>query len=110
VPDGKNETAFVLPKDAFPGNEAPVHFGGFPGVWEPGRPVAVSELGFQTVSAARDARKELAPELVEKQVATGSAPAPPRENHIPLEAAPEEAEQITDEALAPAEPVAGVEG
>lgn len=85
--DQKTETAFVLPADAFPGSDAPVHFGGFPGIWEPGRPIAVSELGFATVGDARDARKEFAPELDEKSVKVGSAPMPERENHVPAEPA-----------------------
>lgn len=109
--EAKTETAFVLPEDAFPGSAGPVHFGGgFPGVWYPGKAIAVSELGFDTVAQAREAKKNLAPELVEKTVRVGSAAPLPRENHIPLETAPEEAEQIVDEALEPAAPVVSEEG
>jgi hypothetical protein len=61
------------------GSEA-IHFGGFPGQWYPGRPIAVSELGFETKDEALEAAKGLP--LVVKIVPVGSAPTPERENHI----------------------------
>ena len=73
------ETALVLPVSAAPGSEA-IHFGGFPGQWYPGRPIAVSALGFETKDEALEAAKDLP--LVVKIVPIGSAPAPERENHI----------------------------
>lgn len=94
------ETAFVLPEDAVAGSHGPVHFGGFPGVWYPGQPIAVAELGFPTGSAAREAKKLYAPDLVEKSVKTGSAQMPPRENHIPATepaTVEEQAEPVKDE-------------
>lgn len=78
----KTETAFVLPVEAAGASGEPVHFGGFPGVWFPGQPIAVSELGFASVKEARAARSELAGALVEKTVKVGSAPMPQVENHV----------------------------
>jgi hypothetical protein len=73
------ETALVLPASAVAGNE-PVHFGGFPGQWYPGRPIAVAALGFETQDEALEAAKGLP--LVVTRVPVGSAPAPERENHL----------------------------
>ena len=73
------ETALVLPVGATVGSEA-IHFGGFPGQWYPGRPIAVSELGFETEDEALEAAKDLP--LVVKVVPIGSASAPERENHV----------------------------
>jgi hypothetical protein len=75
----ETETALVLPASAVVGSEA-VHYGGFPGQWYPGRPIAVSALGFETEDEALKAAKDLP--LVVKRVPVGSAPAPERENHI----------------------------
>ena len=75
----ETETALVLPASAVVGSEA-IHFGGFPGQWYPGRPIAVSALGFETKDEALEAAKDLP--LVVKIVPVGSAPAPERENHI----------------------------
>ena len=75
----ETETALVLPASATIGSEA-VHFGGFPGQWYPGRPIAVSALGFETKDEALEAAKDLP--LVVKRVPAGSAPAPERENHV----------------------------
>lgn len=80
--EAKSETAFVLPAAAVGGSSEPVHFGGFPGVWTPGEPIAVSELGFATVKEAREAKNDLAADLVEKTVKAGSAPMPAADNHI----------------------------
>jgi len=102
------ETALVLPVSATTGSEA-VHFGGFPGQWYPGRPIAVSVLGFETEDEALEAAKDLP--LVVKRVKVGSAPAPERENHIagvsytnPAEdEAPEAEEAATEDEVPEAE-------
>jgi hypothetical protein len=73
------ETALVLPVGATVGSE-PVHYGGFPGQWYPGRPIAVSALGFETEDEALEAAKDLP--LVVTRAKVGSAPAPERENHV----------------------------
>lgn len=59
-----------------------VAFGGFPGVWEPGRPVAVSELGFDTDADALALVEELELPLRKVKVEAGSAPMPDRPNHV----------------------------
>lgn len=98
--EAKTETAFVLPAEAVAGSSEPVHFGGgFPGVWYPGQPIAVSELGFPTLAAAREAKKTLAPDLVEKTVKTGSAPMPEIENHIPFTPPPDNEEASAPTAI-----------
>ena len=94
------ETALVLPVSATTGSEA-VHFGGFPGQWYPGRPIAVSALGFETEDEALKAAKDLP--LVVKRVKAGSAPAPERENHI---AGVSYTNPVEDDAPAPVAPVA----
>ena len=43
---------------SYSGTDA-VHFGDFPGMWTPGAPIAVSELGFDTEKEALAAVKEL---------------------------------------------------
>jgi hypothetical protein len=75
----ETETALVLPVSATSGSE-PIHFGGFPGQWYPGVPIAVSALGFETKDEALEAAKDLP--LVPKRVPFGSAPAPEQPNHI----------------------------
>lgn len=45
------ETAYVLPEDAMPTTEAQV-FPGFNGVFFPGEPVAVTDLGYTATEAA----------------------------------------------------------
>ena len=62
-----------------------VHFGDFPGVWEPGRPIAVSELGFDTDKQARDLVKELGLPLREVQADLADALMPERPNHASAE-------------------------
>lgn len=94
------ETAFVLHQADVPGSREPIHFAGFPGVWEPDTPIAVSALGFDTVKAARVAKDELAPLLKEVRVDEGSAPMPVAANHVPL------ADTPTAVAAEPAEPPA----
>jgi hypothetical protein len=76
------EKAFVLDTDAagYTGGEG-VHFGDFPGVWAPGAPVALRELGFDTAEDARAAAKDLGLPLKEISVDAGSAPMPERPNH-----------------------------
>jgi hypothetical protein len=61
---------------------AGVHFAGFPGVWEPGRPVAISELGFASADEALDLVDELGLPLRKVRVPAGSAPMPERPNHV----------------------------
>jgi hypothetical protein len=79
--------ALVLDAEAagYSGTDA-VHFGDFPGVWTPGQPVAVSELGFDTDKDALAAVKTLGLPLREVSVEQGSAPMPERPNHAPFEA------------------------
>lgn len=60
----------------------PVHFGGFPGLWAPGIPVAVSELGFESEQAALDQVAELDLPLKQVNVDVGTAPALARPNHV----------------------------
>jgi hypothetical protein len=78
-----SETALELDVDAagYTRSEG-VHFGGFPGVWEPGRPVAVSELGFDTEEEALALVDELELPLRPVQVDAGSARMPERPNHL----------------------------
>lgn len=82
------ETALELDVEAagYTRGEA-VHFGSFPGVWEPGRPVAVGELGFDTDEEALARVAELGLPLRKLRVPAGSAPMPERPNHVPAEAA-----------------------
>jgi hypothetical protein len=75
-------TAFVLPTEAVVGTDA-VHFGGFPGIWVPGQPVEVTELGFASLQDARERRDELGLPLKETKVAVGKGAMPERENHAP---------------------------
>lgn len=76
-------TALELDAEAagYTGGEA-LHFGGFPGVWSPGQPVAVSELGFESEQDALDRARELELPLREVRVDEGSAPMPARPNHL----------------------------
>lgn len=94
--------ALVLDADAagYSGGEA-VHFGGFPGVWAPGQPIAITELGFDSERDARDAVKALELPLREVSVDAGSAPMPERSNHHVSEA--DAATAPTSEAEATAE-------
>lgn len=75
----RTEIALVLPAARTVGSE-PVHFGGFPGLWYPERPIALSALGFETPDEALEAARELP--LVTMRVEVGSAPMPERENHV----------------------------
>lgn len=59
----------------------PVHFGGFPGMWAPDRPIALAELGFDTERDARDAVKELGLPLREVMADPADARMPERPNH-----------------------------
>lgn len=77
----------------------PVHFGGFPGVWEPGRPIALTELGFDTEKGARDAVKELGLPLREVAADAAAARMPERPNHAATE--PDAAAVPTSEAETP---------
>jgi hypothetical protein len=61
----------------------PVHFGDFPGMWQPGRPIALSELGFDTEKDALAAVKELGLPLREVSAEAGKARMPERPNHAP---------------------------
>jgi hypothetical protein len=54
----RKELALVLPAGAVVGT-GPFHFGGFPGQWYPGEPIAVSALGFETPDEAIEAAKGL---------------------------------------------------
>lgn len=51
MPAAEKETAYVLPEDAVASSEAQV-FPGFNGVFLPGVPVAVSDLGYKASEAA----------------------------------------------------------
>lgn len=59
-----------------------VHFGGFPGVWAPGQPVEISELGFDSEDEALARVDELGLPLRQVNVEPGSAPMPARPNHL----------------------------
>jgi hypothetical protein len=61
-----------------------VHFGRFPGVWEPGRPVPVSELGFETDREALELVAELGLPLRQVTVDAHDPDAgmPARPNHV----------------------------
>lgn len=59
-----------------------VHFSNFPGLWAPGRPIAVAALGFATADDAAAAVDELGLPLKAVEVDQGSAPMPARDNHI----------------------------
>jgi hypothetical protein len=62
-----------------------VHFSNFPGVWAPERPIAVTELGFDTVDEALARVDELGLPLRQVDVEAGSAPMPARDNQIASE-------------------------
>lgn len=78
--DSNTEPALVLDDEAVSGRE-PVHFGGFPGTFLPGRPVAISALGFNTADEALGLVEELGLPLSETEVETGEGAPPPRVNH-----------------------------
>jgi acyl-coenzyme A thioesterase PaaI-like protein len=61
-----------------------VHFGGFPGVWEPGRPVPLAELGFETDTEALELVDELGLPLRQVSVDPGddTVGMPARPNHV----------------------------
>jgi hypothetical protein len=101
--------ALVLDAEAagYSGTDA-VHFGDFPGVWAPGQPVAVSELGFDTEKDALARVKELGLPLREVQVDAGSARMPDRPNHAPAE--PAAAEEPAPAPAPEPEPAPVVEG
>lgn len=82
-----------------------VHFGDFPGMWAPGHPVAVSELGFDTEKEALAAVKALGLPLREVHVEQGSARMPERLNHAPSEADEPEPAPVVEPAAKP-EPAA----
>jgi hypothetical protein len=78
-----SETALELDTEAAGYTRGdPVHFADFPGVWEPGRPIAVSALGFASGDDAIARAKDLNLPLREVTVDVGSAPMPPRPNHL----------------------------
>lgn len=79
----EKELAFVLPAADVAGSAGAVCFAGFPGVWAPDVPIAVSELGFESVQDARAARDATASVLRDVKVDTGTAPMPERPNHLP---------------------------
>lgn len=95
--------AFELDTEAagYTGTE-PVHFGGFPGTWQPGRPIAVTELGFDTEKEAREQVKQLALPLREVQADLADARMPERPNHAAVE--PDAAAAPTSEAEKPDAP------
>jgi hypothetical protein len=102
MPSAEKETALVLSQDAVAASgSSPVHFPGFPGVWAPDQPIAVSALGFGSEKEALAEVKLRGLPLEEKKVDVGSAPMPARPNHIPSGPAPAAAE-----AEAPAEETA----
>lgn len=70
-----DQPALVYEDDAVTHGE-PVHFGGFPGLWVQGRPVAVAELGFETVEDAYKAVEELGLPLNQTTVAVGEGAMP----------------------------------
>lgn len=93
------ETALELDTDAAGYTRSePVHFGSFPGVWEPGRPIAVSELGFASEEEALAAVADLELPLRQVRVDAGSAPMPERPNHL----LSQEAQRVLDMELEPA--------
>lgn len=89
----------------YTGGEA-VHFGGFPGLWVPGRPVALSELGFNAEKDARDTAAALGLPLREVSVDAGSAPMPVRPNHASSDLAPEPEPETVPAPAAASEPEA----
>lgn len=70
----------------YSGGEA-VHFGDFPGMWAPGAPIAVSELGFDTEKEALAAVKTLGLPLREVQADLATTRMPERVNHASSEPA-----------------------
>lgn len=76
-----------------------VHFGDFPGMWAPGHPVAVSELGFDTEKEALAAVKALGLPLREVSVEQGTARMPERPNHAAASEAPVEPEPAAEPAV-----------
>lgn len=91
------EKAFELDTEAagYTGSEG-VHFGDFPGVWAPGVPIALTELGFDTAADARAAVEELGLPLKEVSVDVGSAPMPTRPNHEDTAPVEPEAEPVVE--------------
>lgn len=59
-----------------------VHFGGFPGIWYPERPVAVSELGLDHDVDVAALVEELGLPLTLVDVPHGSAPMPEQPNRM----------------------------
>jgi len=92
----------VLPQEAVSGTAA-VNLPGFPGMWTPGEPIAVSEIAryglFESEQAVLDRADELGLPLERVEVAdsAGDMPFPP--NHIP--SAVEAAEEAVAETRRP---------
>lgn len=76
------QPALVL-DDPSVSHSEPVHFGGFPGLWAVDRPIAVSELGFDSVDDAYARADELGLPLARTTVAFGDGLMPARDNHLP---------------------------
>lgn len=77
-----DQPALVLEDDSVSHGE-PVHFGGFPGLWIKGQPVAVSELGFESVDDAHKRVDELNLPLAQTTVAQGEGLMPDMGDRMP---------------------------
>lgn len=85
----EQEAAFVLADDAV-ASRAPVHFPNFPGVWEPGQPIAARELldrldSVETVKELEELISQEGHPLQATTVEAGSAPMPVPASQIPSE-------------------------
>lgn len=76
------EAALELDAETAQGVGVDVHFSNFPGLWQPGRPIAVSALGFDNAGEALAAVADLGLPLKLVDVEHGSAPMPARDNHV----------------------------
>jgi hypothetical protein len=85
MPEGKTEPAVVFQDDSHTGTDL-VHFGGYPGVFMPGKKVAVTEIEFDDPKDAVDRAKELGLPLEKTTVAVGRGKMVARENHAPSDA------------------------
>ena len=95
--------ALVL-DDTVTGAAEPVHFAGFPGLWVEGRPVAVTELGFESDDVALATVADLGLPLELTSVAPGDGLMPEVPNHVPAGVTPVFVGDELDHVVEPAPP------
>lgn len=103
----KSQPALVLDREV--AQSEPVHFAGFPGLWRPDQPIAVSELGLGDADETYRRVDQLGLPLARTTVPAGEGLMPDVPNHVRAGEVPvaiEDGDVETVEAPAPLDPFA----